>query len=240
MKRGVSGDDARARLDAVAAEHSLDQAALARLATVVELVSTDSHAPTSVTAPAEVVDVHIADSLSALSVLDELAPGLIADLGSGAGFPGIPLAVARPAVGVDLVEASRRSCEFLGRVRAALGLERLRVVNRRAEEWAREEGRTRYDVVVVRAVAALPVLLEYGAPLLREEGPMVAWKGGEDEPGASEAAEMVGMELVGVVPTRPYPASRSRRLYLYRRVRAFPEFLPRRPGMARKRPLSPD
>ena len=93
---------------------------------------------------------------------------------------------------------------------------------------------------MVRAVAALPVLLEYGAPLLREEGTMVAWKGGEDEPGASEAAEMVGMELVDVVPTRPYPASRSRRLYLYRRVRAFPEFLPRRPGMARKRPLSPD
>lgn len=236
MKRGPSGEYARARLGAIAKEHSLDEAALERLAVVLELVSTDPRAPTSGRAAAEAVDVHIADSMSALPALDELAPGLVADVGSGAGFPGVPLAVARPTTAVDLVEASGRSCEFLERLRAGLGLERLRVVNRRAEEWALEDGRMRYDVVVVRAVAPLPVLLEYAAPLLRDRGTMIAWKGGE-EPGASEAADLLGMELVDVVPTRPYPASRSRRLHLYRRVRPVPAHIPRRPGMARKRPL---
>lgn len=237
MKQGPSGENARARLEAVAAEHSLDEVALGRLGAVLDRVSADPHAPTSVRDPAEVVDVHIADSLSALPVLADLAPRTIVDVGSGAGFPGVPIAVARPQLAVDLVEASRRSCEFLERLRAAVGLERLRVVNRRAEEWAREDGRTRYDVAVVRAVAPLPVLLEYAAPLLRDGGTMIAWKGGEDEPGASEAAELLGMEPAGVVPTKPYPASRDRRLYLYRRVRPLPARVPRRPGMARKRPL---
>jgi 16S rRNA (guanine527-N7)-methyltransferase len=237
VKRKRGAEDVRARLEAVAAEHGLDEAAAERLAAVLDLVSTDSHAPTSVTAPAEVVDVHIADSLSALPVLDELDPRLLADVGSGAGFPGTPLAVARPGIGVDLLEAARRSCEFLERVRAAVGLERLRVVNRRAEEWALEEGRTRYDVVVVRAVAPLPVLLEYAAPLLRDQGALIAWKGSEEEPGAAEAAELLGMELVRVLPTKPYPASRSRRLYLYRRVRPVPGSFPRRPGVARRRPI---
>jgi 16S rRNA (guanine527-N7)-methyltransferase len=237
VKRGPSGEYAGARLEAVVKEHSLDEAALERLATVLELVSTDPRAPTSVRAAAEAVDVHIADSLSALPALDELAPALVADVGSGAGFPGVPLAVARPTTTVDLVEASGRSCDFLERLRAGVRLERLRVVNRRAEEWALEDGRARYDVVVVRAVAPLPVLLEYSAPLLRDGGTMIAWKGGEEELGAPEAADLLGMELLGVVPTRPYPASRHRRLHLYRRVRPVPAHIPRRPGMARKRPL---
>ena len=237
MKRGSSGEDARARLEAVAAEHGLGEVALERLAGVVDLVSSDPLAPTSLREPAEVVDVHVADSLSALPALEALAPGLIADVGSGAGFPGVPIAIARPQSAMDLVEASRRSCEFLERLRAAVGLERLRIVNRRAEDWAREDGRTRYDVVVVRAVAPLPVLLEYAAPLLRDGGTVIAWKGGEEEPGAAEAADLLGMELVGEVPTRPYPASRRRRLHLYRRVRPVPDQVPRRAGMARKRPL---
>jgi 16S rRNA (guanine527-N7)-methyltransferase len=237
VKRSRGAEDVRARLEAAAAERGLDAAAVERLAAVLDLVSTDPHAPTGVTAPREVVDVHIADSLSALPVLDELAPRLLVDVGSGAGFPGTPLAVARPSIGVDLVESSRRSCEFLGRVKEAVGLERLRVVNRRAEEWALEEGRTRYDVVVVRAVAPLPVLLEYAAPLLRDQGTLIAWKGSEEEPGAPEAADLLGMELVRVLPTKPYPTSRRRRLYLYRRVRPVPESFPRRPGVARKRPI---
>jgi 16S rRNA (guanine527-N7)-methyltransferase len=237
VKRGSGGEDAHARLQAVAAEHSLDEDALERLARVLDLVSTDSHAPTSVQAPAAAVDVHIADSLSALPVIDELQPERLADVGSGAGFPGVPIAVARPQAAVDLVEASHRSCLFLEQLRAAVGLERLRVVNRRAEEWAREEGRTRYDVVMMRAVAPLPVLLEYAAPLLRDGGTMIAWKAGQDEGDHREAADVLGMEPAGVRATRPYPESRDRRLYLYRRVRPVPAHVPRRPGMARKRPL---
>jgi 16S rRNA (guanine527-N7)-methyltransferase len=82
------------------------------------------------------------------------------------------------------------------------------------------------------------VLLEYGAPLLREHGALIAWKGREAaDAGASAAAAELGLELDRVVPTQPYPTSRHRQLYLYRRVRFIPDTYPRRPGIARKRPL---
>jgi 16S rRNA (guanine527-N7)-methyltransferase len=239
VKRGGdSGDAAPARLREVAAEHSLDERAVERLSAVLDMITSDPHAPTTVTQALDVVDVHFADSLSALPLLDELQPERIADVGSGAGFPGIPLAIARPQLEVDLVESARRTCGFLARVVDRVGLERLHVVNRRVEEWGREAGRERYDLVVARAVAPLPVLLEYGAPLLREAGALIAWKGrAEPAAPATAAAEILGMSADRVVATKPYPDSRDRRLYLYRSVRPAPESFPRRPGMARKRPL---
>jgi 16S rRNA (guanine527-N7)-methyltransferase len=114
----------------------------------------------------------------------------------------------------------------------------VKVVHSRVEEWGRASGRGAYDAVVVRALGTMPMLLEYAAPLLREDGVMVAWK---TEPSAlpqgAVAADTLGMELDRVVKVEPYAASRDRHLHLYRRVRPVPEAYPRRPGMARKRPL---
>jgi 16S rRNA (guanine527-N7)-methyltransferase len=158
----------------------------------------------------------------------------VADLGSGAGFPGLPLAVALPAV--DLVEATARKCEVISRLAEAAGLRNARAIASRVEEL----GRSDYPAVTARALAPLSVLVEYAAPLLNDEGVLVAWKGALD-PGewdaGSRAGARVGMELERELPVDPFPGARSRRLVVARKVAETPPELPRRPGMARKRPL---
>jgi 16S rRNA (guanine527-N7)-methyltransferase len=116
----------------------------------------------------------------------------------------------------------------------------VRALPMRAEEWAGWGGAEQYDAVTARAVASLPVLVEYAAPLLREGGVLVAWKGGVTEPeleaGAKAAAE-VGLEPEAVAEVEPFEGVRDRNLAVYRKVAKTPERFPRRPGMAAKRPL---
>jgi 16S rRNA (guanine527-N7)-methyltransferase len=239
VKRGPDdGGIVRLRLQEIAVGHDLDVAVVARFEHLLRCVSSDPRAPTSVTDPEQAADIHIADSLSALPLIDAEAPARIADVGSGAGFPGVPLAIARPQLEVDLVEAAGRKTRFLEDLVAAVGLDRVRVVNGRVEDWGGGEGREAYDVVLIRAVATLPILLEYAAPLLRDRGVLIAWKGRRSPmPETAAAAELLGMQPDRVIPAQPYPASRDRHLHVYRRVRPVPESFPRRPGMARKRPL---
>jgi 16S rRNA (guanine527-N7)-methyltransferase len=165
----------------------------------------------------------------------------IADLGAGAGFPGLPLAIALPEVHVDLIESSRRKCEVIERLAAAAAIGNARVVCARAEDWASGEGRDAYGAVCVRAVAPLPVLVEYAAPLLADGGILVAWKGARDqdeEVRGEDAARTVGLEPLEVRAVEPYPGSRNRHLHLYRKLRPTPDRYPRRAGMAAKRPLA--
>src|SRR3954454_2541056 len=150
----------------------------------------DPSAPTSVHDRREVGNVHIADSLAGLEVPAVRAAGRIADLGSGAGLPGLVLAIARPEAAVVLVESVGKKCAWLERVVVELGLENVRVACARAEEL-KETG---FDLVTARALAALPVLCEYAAPLLREGGVLVAWKGAVDE-----AEEADGLHAAGVL-----------------------------------------
>jgi 16S rRNA (guanine527-N7)-methyltransferase len=162
----------------------------------------------------------------------------IADLGSGAGWPGLALAAALPDARVALVESAIRHCRYLERVVAAGRLENAEVVHARAEEWP--DGLNANDVVTVRALAALPVLCEYAAPLLADGGVLVAWKGAVGEDEASEgaaAAALLGLEPAEVLAVDPYPAAERRTLHLYRKVAPTPDRFPRRAGMAVKRPL---
>jgi 16S rRNA (guanine527-N7)-methyltransferase len=196
--------------------------------------------PTAIRDPEHSVDAHLADSLTGLE-----APGLaeasrIADLGAGAGFPGLPLAVALPYAQVDLIEATARKAEVIDRLAQAAGIPNARALPQRAEAWAAGEGRESYDAVTARAVGSLAVLLEYAAPLLRAEGVLVAWKGRRDraeEGSASVAAEQLNMALMGVIGVAPFEAADSRHLHVYRKSGPTPAGIPRRPGMARKRPL---
>jgi 16S rRNA (guanine527-N7)-methyltransferase len=203
------------------------------------LIACDPTAPTAVRDRAQAEDVHIADSLTALSLEPVSRATRIADLGSGAGFPGLVLAASLPVAHVALVEASVRKCDFLHRALGAMALANVEVIHARAEGWP--QGIGAHDLVTARALDALPVLCEYAAPLLELGGAFVAWKGArdpdEEADGAAAAAE-VGLELVEIRPTRPYAASRDRHLYLYSKVRLTPNRYPRRPGIARKRPIT--
>jgi len=240
VKRGASEARAAQRIEALAKRWDLSVRVAERLLELLRLLRDDPRASTSVRDPAEAVDVHVADSLTALPWLDSRAARRVADIGSGAGLPGLPLALARPDLAVDLVESGRRKCQFLSDAAQRLGASRVRVLGHRVEEWAAGEGGGRYDTVLARAVGTLAELLEYAAPLLECGGALIAWKGARDpaeEHRAGRAAEVVGMRIVEVERVEPYPGSRAHNLYLYEKVRVTPDGYPRRPGMARKHPL---
>ncbi len=205
---------------------------------LLEALAAEPDPHTTVSSPAEAMDVHVADSLSGLE-LDELVRARrIADLGAGAGFPGLVLAIALPRAQVDLIEAAGRKTAVIGRLAQAAQISNATAVTARAEEWAaipRE-----YDAVVARAVAALPVLVEYAAPLLREGGVLVAWKGAraaDEEAAGAAAASILGLEPEAVMRVEPFAGARDRHLHVYRKIAPTPGRFPRRPGMAVKRPL---
>ena len=185
-------------------------------------------------------EVHIADSLSGLELEPIRSAGRIADLGSGAGLPGLVLAAALPDARVDLIESIERKCAFLRDAAARMGLANVEVVCERSEDWARGEGREAYDAVAARSVGRLAVLAELASPLLREGGVLVAWKGtrsSQEEAGASRAADRLAMEPIEIRTVQPYPTSRDRHIHLLRKNGPTPNGLPRRPGMAAKRPF---
>jgi 16S rRNA (guanine527-N7)-methyltransferase len=226
------------RLEELGRHYGIPPAGIQALEAILALQADDPAASTTVSDPAVAVDRHVADSLVALDLPAVRHARRIADLGSGAGWPGLALAAALPDARVALVESAIRHCRYLERAVAAGRLENAKVVHARAEEWA--GGLNANDVVTARALAALPVLCEYAAPLLADDGVLVAWKGAVDEDEASEgaaAAALVGLEPVEVVPVDPYPTAERRTLHLYRKVAPTPDRFPRRAGMAVKRPL---
>lgn len=184
--------------------------------------------------------VHVLDSLSGLSVPCLRGAKRLADLGAGAGFPGVVLAVMLPGARIDLIESVQRKCDFMQKAVVAAGIENARPVCARSEEWAAGEGREAYDVVTARAVAPLGALAELASPLLREGGFMVAWKGArdaEEEAAAAAIADRTAMDPEEIVSVVPFPGSRERHLHVFRKSGPTPANLPRRPGMARKRPF---
>lgn len=219
-------------------EYGLTTEAAARLEVLLDALA-EPAAPTTVHDRAAAANIHIADSLSALTVPEVGAAERIADLGAGAGVPGLVLAAALPSARVALVESVAKKCAFTRRAATLMGLQNVETVCARVEEW--RAGGTACDVVTARALAALPALCEYAAPLLREQGVLVAWKGdvppGEDRDGRA-AARLLGLNDPDVLHVEPYPGSRSRRLYVFRKIAPTPSRFPRRPGMATKRPLS--
>jgi 16S rRNA (guanine527-N7)-methyltransferase len=231
--------DVQHRLDELAARHHLPAGQAEQLGRILETLARDERAPTSVRDPGRAVDVHVADSLVALEVDRMRSARNIADVGSGGGFPGLPLAVAMPASRVRLVESQSRKCRFLRRLLAAVGVENAEVVDRRVEEWP--EGVGSHDAVLARALAPAPVVLEYAAPLLERAGVLVDWRGRRDEgeeQAAIDAAGKLGLELVDIREVEPFEGARDHHLHVYLKVGDTPERFPRRAGMARKRPLA--
>ncbi|HEU4736846.1 MAG TPA: 16S rRNA (guanine(527)-N(7))-methyltransferase RsmG [Solirubrobacterales bacterium] len=218
---------------------SLNEAQRATITCVLELLETERASVSSVTEPGRAWRVHVADSLTGLDFEPLREAATIADIGSGAGFPGLVLAVARPQAQVDLIESVGRKCDFIQRAIDAAGIANARVINARSEELAAGEGHETYKAVTARAVGRLSTLAELASPLLEEGGALVAWKGKRDadeEAQLTRAAEKLAMRPEEIRHVGPYAGSEHRHLHLIRKTGPTPGDLPRRPGMAKKRP----
>lgn len=191
----------------------------------------------------QIVVEHLLDALSCLLIEDFFATSTLVDVGAGGGLPGIPLAIVRPGLDVTLLEATEKKVAFLDYARAALGLENLSLLNTRAEEAGRRpEHRGGFDVATARALAALPVVVEYCAPLLRVGGVVLAMKGRlseEELAGGRIAARKLGLELRGMrkVEYLAELPQKERRLVVFDKVNTTSNKFPRRTGLAKKQPL---
>lgn len=217
---------------------ALSEGQCRQLARVLETIVADEHAPTAIRGPERARELHVADSLVALELARVREAGTIADLGSGSGFPGVALAVALPRASVRLIESQRRKCRFLEHMCRVAAIENAQVVWTRAEQWI--EGVCRNELVVARALAPQPVVLEYAAPLLQMGGALIDWRGrraGAEEERAQRAAALLGMGRAEVRTVRPFAGAHERHLHVFVKEQATPSRFPRRPGMARKRPL---
>jgi 16S rRNA (guanine527-N7)-methyltransferase len=232
----------RETLETLAARYGLSAAAAGQFERLLAALAEEPDPHTTVGSP---VDAHLADSLSGLSVDGVRRARRIADVGAGVGFPGLALAVALPSTEVDLIESVRRKSAVATRLIQAADVTNARAITARAEEWARLPsalggGREAYDAVTVRALAPLAVLVEYAAPLLPVGGVLVAWKGARDaaeEAGGARAAERLRMAVRGVERVIPFEGAENRHLHVFEKAGPTPSGFPRRPGMARKRPL---
>lgn len=198
---------------------------------------------TSITAPREIEVKHFLDSLSVAEAFDSAAraaPQAVVDIGSGAGFPGIPLAIAFPAWQVLLLEATGKKVGFIEHVIRELPLPNARALQGRAEEVARRpQHRAQYSIALARAVAALPTLVEYALPLLRAGGTLVAQKGVGVEPeveSARAAISRLGGCLTHVVPVE-LPGLEPRHLIVIEKCAVTPAQYPRGAGLPKRKPI---
>ena len=230
---GVEG-----RLRALLSARGWPQRAADPLLRLLKLQATDPTASTTVREPAAALERHVADSLVALDLDLVREARTIADLGAGAGWPGLALAAALPDAQVVLVESAARHCRYLVRAVELMDLANVSVVHARAEAWP--EGLEAHELVTARALAGMAVLCEYAAPLLAVGGHLVAWKTDLEAAEAAEerhAAGALGMELAEVVPVQPFEGALHRTLRVLHKTQPTPPGFPRRPGMAVKRPL---
>lgn len=217
---------------------SLDPAGREALTTVLALLA-EERASVSSVVDDRAWRVHIADSLTGLEVPDLREARRIADVGAGAGFPGLALAVALPGAQIELIESVSRKCAFMRRAIEAAAIANASVLDTRSEEWAASGGSETYDVVTARAVGRLSTLAELASPLLKTGGVLVAWKGRrdpEEEAQLDRAAESLAMRQEQVLDVGNRAGSQYRHLHVIRKTGETPADLPRRPGMAKKRP----
>jgi 16S rRNA (guanine527-N7)-methyltransferase len=196
---------------------------------------------TAIRDPQEIYIKHFLDSLTCLLAMREPVPGKLIDIGTGAGFPGIPLKIMLPKMQLILVESVGKKAEFCRHVVKILDLQGVDVVQERAETLGQDERyREQYEWAVARAVAILPVLAEYLLPLVRVGGSMLAMKG-ESGPAEAHSAEhalrVLGGHLRQLMPVTLPGVAEERYLVVIDKVAATPNGYPRKVGVPAKRPL---
>lgn len=224
----------------MAAQAPLTPAAAEALRKVLARLATERASVTSVRKGPRAWDIHVLDSLSGLEVADLREAARIADVGSGSGFPGIALAAALPGARVDLIESVGRKCAFMREAVEEAQIANATVVCARSEEHAAGAAREAYDAVTARAVGRLATLAELASPLLRPGGVLVAWKGRrdpEEELEMERAEAEVEMKSEAILEVAPFAESRNRHLHVLRKMGPTPGRLPRRAGLAKRRPF---
>jgi len=196
---------------------------------------------TAIRDPEGVRTKHFLDSLTCLIEMRDSAPARLIDVGSGAGFPGIPLKIVMPNLRLTLVESVGKKANFCSHIVDVLNLEHVEVLSNRAEEVGQlPRHREAYDWAVARAVAALPVLAEYLLPLVKMGGNVLAQKG-ESGPMEAHAAEnafrILGGRLKKITPVVLPGVAEQRFLIVIQKVAATPPRYPRRVGVPLKSPL---
>jgi 16S rRNA (guanine527-N7)-methyltransferase len=199
------------------------------------------HNLTAVVDPGGIALKHFLDSLTLVPLLGPDTAGRLIDVGTGAGFPGLPLRLACPTLRLTLVEATGKKADFCRHIVDGLGLKGVTVHHARAEDIARQpDQREAYDVAVARAVASLPVLLEYLLPLVRVEGRVLAQKGENARVEVQEATAalvLLGGRLLQLHPVELPGVAEARYIVEIEKSAATPAAYPRRPGVAARRAL---
>ncbi len=191
--------------------------------------------------PVDIIRENFLDSLSCLQAGFELADKKIIDIGTGGGFPGLPLKIAVDSINLHLLEATGKKVEFLNSLIEKLSLDNIYVHQGRAEDCGQNsEFRENFDVAFARAVAALPVLLEYVLPFVKTGGIFIAQKGkkySEEIDLSAQALKILGGEILDIKPVKlPYD-SIDKRLIVIKKISPTPLKYPRRNGIPLKRPL---
>ncbi len=191
---------------------------------------------TAITEEGEVFHKHFVDSLAGEHLFPQGAA--CAEVGSGAGFPSLPLAIVRGDLTFTLIESTGKKCAFLKEAVSLLGLSHVRVLCARAEEAARGAEREKYDVCFARAVARLNTLAEYCMPLVKKGGKFLAYKGAADElEEGKHAISVLGGGEVGVCRYELPEGYGARSLVLAEKAKPTPALYPRGRGAERRRPL---
>ncbi len=196
---------------------------------------------TAIQEPSQILVKHFLDSLSCLQIMREGPMEKVIDIGSGAGFPGLPIKIVNPSIHLTLVESVGKKVTFLKHMIARLGLKNVEILQDRAENLGLQpEHRQKYDWAVARAVAVMPVLAEYLLPLVCVGGKMLAMKG-QSAPVETQSAEnafrILGGHLHRLVPVTLPGVTEDRYLVVIDKVAATPNGYPRRVGLPAKKPL---
>jgi len=196
---------------------------------------------TAVTDERKIIDLHFRDSLSLVAFPEFESAERIVDVGSGAGFPGLPLAIACPAKTFFLLEATTKKSEFIDDSIRNLGLSNTFTIGSRAETAGRGEYRDSFDLAIARAVGPLPLVIEYVMPLLKAGGYALLQRGSReenDESTAAYVATLLGGRLERIEKIKPYKGSQNLHVWVFSKSSSTPDGFPRREGVAKKRPLA--
>lgn len=200
---------------------------------------------TSITDPVEVIEKHFLDSLSLVRAIDLSGDMKVIDVGTGAGFPGIPLLISYPQLHITLLDSLNKRIAFINDVIKLLNLKNVETIHGRSEELGKNiKYREQYDLCVSRAVANLSVLSEYCIPFVKIEGKFISYKSGNfacEVENAKNSVERLGGKLGGIVDFSMKDSMRNektgRSLIVIDKIKCTPNKYPRRAGIPVREPL---